>query len=283
MRILHIGPISPHTHRVIRMIDQYSNVNQEWCLVGQDPIHKPDIRIIHYAQEILLAEGLPYPATPTVAWIWNELFLDTDREPIVLDCLNRCDLIVGPHDALGIERYDESKYAGHYPLVDGDTFKPIDNEDEDIKFFFARLGQQDHANNYWSREVREAMSGIPYAVASGHMVPSQMAEHLSRSKVVIATREDSGPSYTVVEACLCGKIPLVSDTEKIRQHFWEDGKWCGAVGVEKDPAKIRAGLVKILTMKNVEAQVARNLKYFEGWTVQAQGRELTRRLLSVSQ
>jgi hypothetical protein len=106
-----------------------------------------------------------------------------------------------------------------------------------------------------------------------------MAWHYNRAAAVLALREDSGLCWTIVEACLCGAIPVVSDCEPTRRYFGDGG----AVLVRRDSASILEGLREVLHLDDeTYAEHARaNIQRFAGWTEAAAGPEFVTRLLSL--
>lgn len=278
--ILHVGILSIHVHRFIRYLERYwAGVGQEHVTPGEEPIRPFDMVIIHgIEQDPSQVERFD---VPIVGWLWNELWRKKNEEA-VLSALRRCSLVIADHEAEELEGVNTFRIR---PLVDGRIFYyegPVKNWPH--RFLLSRLHQQDNANLYWTQEVLAALQGLPGVhIVTGNMSPATMADAFRTHQVVICTREDSGPSYTTIEACLCGAIPIVSDTPSIRKWFTEGGRWIGARGCTRNPTSIRHAIAEVLCLTPEERhrEVLRNQKTFHDWKAAAQMPHLVEALKGV--
>lgn len=119
--------------------------------------------------------------------------------------------------------------------------------------------------------IQLALEGmVSVTFLTGLASPERMARLYRSHEVVISLRPEGGPSYSVVEACFCGAIPIVCDTPALREHFQDGGaRFC----CELDPGSILAAVadVRLMSMEQRAREVQRNLERFQGWTELARG------------
>lgn len=276
MNLLHVGTLSPHVHRVIRMFRRYApDVHQEHVQAGERPMAPFHLVLVHGVNQFpRVVERVS--GVPVVGWMWNTDWTQAPGADRVRAAMQRCALILGDSEA-GWAAPEGVEYLGHRTLVDAEVFRP-DPPMVRTGVLIAR-GWQGHPM-YWADETRQALEGMPgVGMVSGHMPPVQMNLAYRRARCVVALREDCGPSYTVVEAVLSGAIPVVSDCPAIGKHFGT-----GAFLVGRDPGAIREGVERALSLPDGEreAWVARNRDYFGAWTEQAQGPALVARVLEAA-
>lgn len=289
MNILHSGILSPHVLAMMRLLWRCDEtLVQELALPGQIPMLAPDLVFVHGFHERpdevekFLSWGVPVVVRP-----WNDRWMShpAHRER-VLGLIPRLSLVVGsPWSAL--KQDCPCPWEDVRTLPDTDVFKPVDGlqpAGPEIRFLAGRKINDDPQNLYWGTEILRAFAGMELQVASGHASPTQMADQMRRSVVVLALcGSEWGPSETALEAVFCGKIPVLSDIPAIRQHFEVDGQVVGARLAGNDPRSIRQACVDVLEMSAEQraAEVARNLEYFAGWTLQAQAERIGRAVLGL--
>lgn len=278
MTILHVGHFSPHVHQMMRLLWRCrESLLQEVVGWGQAPMLAPDLVFVHGFHdnpaevERILSWGVPVVARP-----WNDRWLSRpgQREQ-VQGLLPRLSLVVGsPFSALKAQC--PAPWCDITTLVDADVFKPENGfaTGPEIRFFAARLLERDREGVYWGDEINRAFAGMEVLTASGYASENQMAEQLRRSVVVLSLcGTEWGPSNTTVEAILCGKVPVLADTPAQRAHFPEG---VGARFAQRSGHSIRLAVNEVLELSNEQraAEVARNLEYFAGWTLQAQAKRI---------
>ena len=283
MNILHSGLLSPHTLAMLRLLWRCDEtLTQELCLPGSIPMLAPDLVFVHGFHERpeevekFLSWGVPVVGRP-----WNDRWMQhPQHRERVQGLLPRLSLVVGsPFSQL--KQDCPCPWQDVTTLVDTDVFKPVDGlqpAGPEIRFFGARKLTDDPQGLYWGEEISRAMAGLELFVASGHASPVQMADQLRRSVVVLSLCGiEWGPSETAIEAVFCGKIPVLADTPANRVHFANGG----ARFATRDPRSIRQACVEVLEMSAEQraAEVARNLRYFAGWTLQAQAERIGRAVL----
>lgn len=127
--------------------------------------------------------------------------------------------------------------------------------------------------------VNYALNGmVGCTYLTGQAGPEQMAELYRSHAVVLSLRPGRGPSFTIVEAALCGAIPVVSDCPEMREHFADGGaRFC-----ELYPDSILAAVAEVrqLAPDARAREVARNLAYFAEWTESARGAQLVKEVLA---
>lgn len=287
MRIVHIGPLSPHVYGVMRMVNrERPEVQQEWLLPGDATPIKPDLVVLHHAQELHRYANVFLDAgIPVVARTWNLLWAGSEREVEVLHFLRRCAMWIGFGHVPEVAA-DCPRYRSILPLVDGDHFWPNHGaEPRTRSLFCARLTARDFCNTYWGQELHEALGGVSITYASGYASPAEMGDFMRTTVVVLALGRDPWISSTVVEAALCGAIPVIADTAAHRANFSDsEGNPCGARFCTQDPESIRRAAWEVVDLYHNDRdrwrrEVARNLDYFSGWTQQAQGPELVRDMI----
>ena len=281
MNLLHVGTLSPHVHRAMRMFTRYGprEWRQEHVQVGEQPLARPDLVLVHAVNQFHeAARSWGTNGVPTVGWMWNTDWTTARDAARTMTGMAACELLLGDEEARWAVGDLAGRYVGHRPLVDAEVFRP-DPLMVRTGVFVAR-GWQGHPL-YWAEEARQALEGLPGVLAaSGYFSPRGMAVAYRRARAVVALREDCGPSYTVVEAVLCGAVPVVSMCPQIHKHF-EDG---GAALCDRHPQSIRRAVEGVLGMTDEQyaALVARNQEHFGGWTEQAQGPGLVERVLEVA-
>lgn len=293
MRVLHVGMLSPHVHQFQRLLTRFGppGLEQEHVLPEQGPLREPDLVVLHglnfWPEEALKWEQ------PVVGLLWNDRWKHDGNRELVEQALERCALIVAP---------DQSVVAGlpnwfpRWTLVDLEAFYPAgvtevqrgalwvarsSDQVVDIPYLAARNHRKDRVNLYWTEELRATR--LPLTEVSGDLGPEEMGDLMRRSRVVLALcSAEWGPSNTAVEACLCGKVPVLSNAPQIRVHFEEDGQVVGARFADQRPASILAAVreVEQMSPRQHQAEAERNLEYFRSWTIQGQGPELARAVLS---
>lgn len=286
--ILHSGIFSPHVQAVMRLLWRADEtLMQEIVLPGQIPMMAPDLVFVHgFHQrpeelEKFLSWGVPVVGRP-----WNDRWMaNPGQRERVQGLLPRLSLIVGsPFSQLKEDwAFDGIKgvpWQDVTTLTDTDVFKPVDGlrpPGDEVRFFAARLLSRDSEGVYWGEEIKRALAGLDVTQSSGHASPNQMADLMRRSVVVISLcGVEWGPSDTALEAIFCGKIPVLADTPANRVHFEEGGQVVGARLATRDPRSIRQACVDVLEMSQEQraAEAERNLRYFEGWTLQAQAERI---------
>lgn len=285
MILLHVGH-GPHVQRAGRIFRRFGPpdlhqrvVSHGWC--GAEGLN-PDVVVVHnctdYGDSVIRARTR---AGRVVGWVWNDRW---EHPP--LDIFERCDFLLGDVLSRAAAHVPAEKWHGHLPLVETEVFYPPPaGAERDIPVLVAR-GWTGH-EAYWSHETRQALAGMEGVVwVDGERTPGEMADLYRRSRCVVALREDAGPSYTVVEAALCGAVPVVSDCPQMRKHFdcdldESDGEeltqdWARFAG--RYPEGIRRAVNEAVLGPSPQL-TARNLAYFANWTAEAQGPELVRKVL----
>lgn len=279
--ILHLArklanhPCCIHPSKWVRMLDRcWPEMPQRWIHCDH-PIGRwvPQLVLLHACnQRPHLVEKVreACPGARVVALSYNDLWL-RNRDERVIEAFRQADLVMGalshPEELPEGIRFHE---VGH--LVDERIFRraPVPR---DIQVFVPR--GYNGRSVYWTTELRQAMWHEPWEVwfADGSLSEAQMAERYQRALCTPSLREDAGPSYSLVEACLCGSIPLVADWEPVARHFRSDGAAIGAVIVQRDPESIREGISRVLRMNQFDrmAWIYRNETYFRDSTMAVQG------------
>lgn len=279
--IAHNGILSPHVLSMLRLLWRCDEtLMQEIVLPGQTPVMAPDLVFMHGFHERpaelekFLSWGVPVVVRP-----WNDRWMSKPGyRQRMLQLLAGCALVVGsPFSALKAEC--PVPWQDVTTLVDTDVFKPVDGlqTEPEIPFFAARILRDDPEGLYWGDEILRAFAGLDLAGVSGHASPNQMADQLRRANVVLSLcGAEWGPSETTLEAVFSGKVPVVSDTPAIRQHFEEGGVLVGARLAERSPRSIRQAVADVLalTPEQKAVEVERNLRYFAGWSLQAQAERI---------
>lgn len=277
--ILHSGILSPHLKSVMRLLWRCDEtLQQEHVAPGQLPILAPDIIFQHgFHENPADLERYVSWGVPVVVRPYNDRWMARPGALAQMQALlERCSLVVGsPFSRLKAVGLDVP-WQDVTTLVDESVFKPHNgllDPGPEIRFFAARLLNQDGEGVYWGDEIIRAMAGLDCEVAGGHASPNQMADQLRRSVVVISLcGTEWGPSETTLEAIYCGKVPVLSDIPAIRSHFEHEGRVIGARLATRDPRSIRAACVEVLQM-TPEQRAEENAwarERFASWSLQAQ-------------
>ena len=286
MTILHIGH-GPHVARVMRLFARYApEVGQRKVDYGQAQGQTADLVIVHnctdYPTSVRL-DALPAVASTgggVVGWVWNDLW--KNRSNLAPTMFDECALILADAESQSRWVTKTGKWYGHRPLVESEVFHPpAPGAVRDIPVLVAR-GWKRH-REYWARETREALQGMEGVMwVDGKRTPQEMADLYRRARCVVALREDAGPSYTVVEACLCGAVPVVSDCPQMRKVPYSNGVGArfSCVMAKRDPGSIRQAVERALWIPPSEERD--QAAYFFDWTAAAQGPALVRRVLEVT-
>lgn len=284
-------PCNIHPAKWVKMIKHC------WLGIGQYWIHcdhsypvgfRPDIIILHALNQrphLVEKARKSAPDAKIVGLSYNELWLRdfqlARRENLAFDgtmqAFSNCDLIFGRvSDKALLPAGIKKKWVQMGHLIDAGIFHPIsDMNDLPIDVFIPR--GSNGKSVYWPEERDAALKDFSgQVIRARNFTESEMADRYRRSRCVLALREDSGPSYSVVEACLCGTIPVVSDYPPITRHF-QDG---GAIPTVQQPSEIRKAIDAVLSMAASQRTmwIKRNLEYFKDWTMQFQGARIVRHL-----
>ena len=269
-RVLKNNPAtSIHPGKWKNLFSRYSNVEDSLLHPDNDFNVEADIVIIHGANsrpKIIDKAREAWPNSVIVAVLWNHLWLFDDPN-FVRESLLKCDLCYGvnpPGVSCDLESWRE---LGH--MLDEDIFF-VQDTPRDFDIVAARVWSG--RSIYWTDEVLKALEVYPddkVFSLTGKQSPEEVASIFNRAKLVLCFREDGGPSYSVLEAALCGAIPVVSDCPALREHF-ETG---GALFASRDVVSIREAINKGLAMSEEErlTWINRNSDYFRFWTLPFQG------------
>lgn len=291
--LLHLGsrPSSPHVERTKRLFARYApEVRQVASSTGDYAHGIITLAIVHNATDpsgLALVESAPGRfGCPVVAWVWNDRFLTDEAydRARVLRALDACALVIGSEDSAAREHVPAEKWVGIRAMVEASVFyPPPPGSVRDIPVLVAR-GWNGHPL-YWAEETREALRGMEGVVyVDGRRTQGEMADLYRRSRCVVALREDAGPSYTVVEAALCGAVPVVSDTRVMRDHFEDEHPMALPRAAFARRDTIRPAVERALRLLPVEVQDIGegNRAWFAPCTAEFTGRELVRRVLEVA-
>lgn len=287
MTILHLGPSSPHIEHVKAVFSRFApevrhvhgDLSAQWdagvCFIHNLTDHPFEL------SALAASKGMR-----VVGWVWNDVWMQRDPGEFsrTLQAMDACALVVGDAESEARKHVLPEKWHPIRPMPWASVFHPpAPGAVRDIPVLVAR-GWNGHPL-YWAAETKEALRGMEGVVyVDGKRTPGEMADLYRRSRCVVALREDAGPSYTVVEAALCGAIPVVSDTPANRKHLdWESGDWMGALFAQRRPERIRYCVELALEEEPSPAFAPeRNARYFASWTAEFQGPALVRRVLEVA-
>ena len=292
MNLLHVGNNSPHVHHLMSVFARFApGVQQQHLRRSRLAAAEPaDIAIVYNCTDHPAAvHDARKVARAVVGYVWNQDWQERSDLPPVLAS---CDLVIGDAESRCV--VPEEKWHGFRAMPWGEVFHPPERGAvRDIRVLVAR-GWNGHPA-YWHRETKCALKGMEGVVLVNgrqRLTPQQMADLYRRSRCVVALREDSGVAYSVVEAALCGAIPVVSDTPMYRQHFngakaEGDFREQGAALVKQDTLDIQDALYSVELNwvefpEQMAREVARNLRHFAPWTAEVQGPALVERVLEVA-
>lgn len=284
IHIFHIGKQCAHISRMVKMIGRYY---QDVMGVGQPPLlhqtwansshvvpnDSADVVIIH--DFINNMDLLDLVRGRQVAWIWDSEPYEGFRQPTkeFRTAIGKCDLVLGPQNST-IEHYvDVYRWLPHKPLVDSQIFIPETGERTN-KLFVAR-------NKIYQDVVKRAFANDSTVLwAGGTFSPEEMASSYRKSLATLALGESPSPNYCVVEACLSGSIPIVSNTDASRRYF-EDG---GAVLVDPTVEFLQNAVQNVIAMPEEKRNAWRQRNYdmFHSWTMESQALRIVRKIVNLA-
>lgn len=251
------GPPSIHALRWEQLLKTHLPV-ADVCRVDWNRTKRldiePDIVILHALnRKISLAELYRdlYPNAVRVGLSYNHLWWSGEKDnrnvsrDVALQAFSLCHLAFGnmPPGLPALPPAVNWREWTH--TLDDSVFNTYGPATEFVEVLRAR-GWTRRAV-YWSSEIDEALRllGDPEVFEpKGDVAPEHMATLYRSSGAVIALREDGRPSYTVMEAILCGAVPIVSDCPAIRRMFPQQG----VIYAKRDPHSIADAIVTALEM-----------------------------------
>lgn len=276
MTILHVSPSSPHLRHFMSVVARFAPQVRQ--VVGDPGVQfGQSLAIVHNCTDYPTMVPEARALAPVVGYVANDL------RPPSPELVAACDLLIGDVESKAAEVVPPEKWFGFRPMPWASVFHPpAPGAVRDIPVLVAR-GWNGHPA-YWGQETREALAVMEGVVwVDGKRTPQEMADLYRRARCVVALREDAGPSYSVVEACLCGAVPVVSDTPVMRKHLFEGGEQMAGV-VRREPQDIRFEVSWAVNLppSTQDDYMRRNRRHFASWTAEAQGPALVQRILEVT-
>lgn len=281
MHLLHVGPMSPHVHQFIRLVDKLAGpwVTQEFCLAAEDPVRNPDLVMVHQGNE-LGREILRWAEQdiPVVTRLFNTRWLMGEDADLRLHCVSHARLVLGWPCAPPAELAGPS-YRMMYPLVPGAIFRPLELQ-RDVPFFIPRITARDAGNLYWTEELLQVLPPTKASYANGFLPPTTMASYYNRARVVVCTGLDPYISNSALEAALCGAVPVLADTAANRAEFPTGARFC-----EQSTASILRACAEVTELsrdaESFRLESERNQAHFAGWAVEKHGFHLVSDVVAI--
>lgn len=235
--------------------------------------HVVIIHAINLRPHLVAKAKSAYPKAAIVPIVYSQ----TDQN--VLSIVEKSDLVFGKAELPG--QKPTRNWVNMPHLIDTTLFHPSPlSSTRTIDIFIAR-GFNLRAV-YWQDAIQTIETNFKNVFKlDRYYAPQEMARLYQQSRLVSALREDPGPSYTAIEAALCGAIPLVSNYGPVIEDFQQNNKECGAIWVHRNTVKEDVERALALPNETRNAWVTRNWNYFQSRSLKVGGTFIVKILQSL--